>query len=83
MGRQQQIAQPRARPPEQRQQATTMGSSRTPDRLTAIAISIGAAPVPSAEIRMTCAGPAHTSTVDNASHQELKPKSWASAPMPT
>ena len=63
--------------------ATTMGNSRTPLRLTAIATSIGAAPVPSAETRMTCAGPAHTNTVDNASHQALRPKSCASAPMPT
>ena len=63
--------------------ATTMGNSRTPLKLTAIATSTGAAPVPSAEIRMTCAGPAQTSTVDKASHQALSPKSCASAPMPT
>jgi len=40
-------------------------------------------PLPSADMRTTCAGPAHTTTVEIASHQAEKPKPWASAPMPT
>ena len=42
----------------------------------------GAAPVPSAEIRITCVDAAHTSSVDNACHQDDRPQSWVSAPMP-
>ena len=61
---------------------TTIGNSLIPLRLTATAASGSGAPLPSAEIRISCAGPAHTSTVENASHHETKPKSWASAPMP-
>ena len=49
-----------------------MGNSRIALKLTAIATSIGGAPAPSAEIRITCAGAAHTSRVDNASHQDAK-----------
>jgi len=41
-----------------------------------------AAPAPSAEIRITCAGAAHTNIVDSASHHDGRPKSCVSAPMP-
>jgi hypothetical protein len=61
---------------------TTIGNSRTPLRPTAIATSISGEPAPSAEIRITCAGPAQIRMVDSATHQTLNPKSWASAPMP-
>jgi hypothetical protein len=60
----------------------TMGSRRTLLRPTASAVSTGVAPAPSADTRITCAGPAHTSTVEAASHHRLKPKSCASAAMP-
>ena len=60
-----------------------MGNSRTPLRLTAIAASTIAPPLPSADMRMTCAGPAQITTVEVVSHQAEKPKPWASAPMPT
>ena len=63
--------------------ATTIGNSRMALSVTAIATSNADAPVPIAETRITCAGPAHTSTVDSASHQADRPKSCASAPMPT
>ena len=53
--------------------ATTIGNSRIALNVTAMAASSGAAPVPSAEIRITCAGAAHTSIVDSASHQDEKP----------
>ena len=49
--------------------ATTMGNRRMPLRLTAMAASTGGAPVPSAEMRITCAGDAQTRTDDNAIHQ--------------
>src|SRR5262249_27449035 len=62
--------------------ATTIGNNRTPLKVTARAISNSAAPVVTVVIRMTCAGAAHTRTVDIASHHELRPKSWVSAPMP-
>ena len=45
--------------------ATTMGNSRTLDRLTATAVSNSAVPGPSPVTRMTCAGPAHCSAVDS------------------
>ncbi len=48
--------------------ATTIGSSRTLDSPTAIATSIRLAPAPSVEIRITCAGPAHTSRVEASAH---------------
>ena len=60
-----------------------MGSRRTLLRLTAIAASTGVVPAPSVETRITCAGPAQTSTVEAASHHRLKPKSCASAAIPT
>ena len=41
------------------------------------------APVPSAEIRITCAGAAQISTVVSSTHSSEKPKSCASAPIPT
>ena len=62
--------------------ATTMGNSRMPLRVTATAASIKGAPLPSAEIRMTCAGAAQTRSEDSAIHHGVKPKSCASAPMP-
>ena len=62
--------------------ATTIGNNRTPLRVTARAISNRAAPVVTVVIRITCAGAAHTRTVDIASHQALRPKSWVKAPMP-
>ena len=45
--------------------ATTIGKSRTLDRLTATAVSRSAVPGPSPVTRMTCAGPAHCSAVDS------------------
>jgi hypothetical protein len=62
--------------------ATTIGSSRTPERPTARPASIRLAPAPSAEIRITCAGPAQISTVESSAQATEKPKSCASAPMP-
>ena len=53
--------------------ATTMGNSRIALRPTAIAPSIGGAPRPSEEIRITCPGAAQTSIEDSASHQDEKP----------
>src|SRR5262245_11104157 len=41
--------------------AITIGKSRAPLTPTAIAVSTGLAPAPSAETRITCPGPAHTS----------------------
>ncbi len=61
--------------------AITMGSRRMPLRPTATPASSGAAPAPSAEIRITWAGAAQTSSVDSAVHTTGKPRSWASAPM--
>src|SRR4029077_6153604 len=69
-------------PPSTGMSATTIGNNRTPLRVTARAISNRAAPVVTVVIRITCAGAAHTRTVDIASHQELRPKSWVKAPMP-
>ena len=60
--------------------ATTIGSSRIPLRLTAIAISIGGPPVDSAMRMITWAGAAHTSIVDTASQSDGNPRSCASAP---
>ena len=54
---------------------TTIGRRRTPLSPTAIATSIRAAPPPSAEIRITCAGPAQTRSVDRLTQSKLKPKS--------
>ena len=62
--------------------ATTIGSSRTAESPTAIATSIRLAPVPSVEIRITCAGPAHTSSVHTTVQASENPKSCPSAPMP-
>jgi hypothetical protein len=59
-----------------------MGNSRIALSVTASAASSNGAPLPSAEIMITCAGAAHTSTDDSAIHHEAKPKSCASAPMP-
>jgi len=50
-----------------------MGNSRIALKPTAMAPSIGGAPRPSEEIRITCPGAAHTSSVDIASHQDAKP----------
>ena len=50
-----------------------MGNSRIALKVTAMAASIGAEPVPSAEIKITCAGAAHTSIDDSASHQDENP----------
>ncbi len=54
---------------------TTIGSRRTPLKPTATATSISFAPPPSVEIRITCAGPAQTSSVDNVTHSRLKLRS--------
>jgi hypothetical protein len=62
--------------------ATTIGNSRTAESDTAIAISRNAAPVPSVEIKMICAGAAQITIVEALSHHAVKPKSWASAPSP-
>ena len=62
--------------------ATTMGNSRIALSVTASATSSNGAPPPSAEMRITCAGAAHTSTVDSANHHAPTPKLCASAPMP-
>ena len=79
---QQQVAQARGRSAQQRQQRDD--HRKQPDRAQGDRErdfeQRGASA--SAEIRMTCAGAAHTSTVDIASHQDDRPKSWASAPMP-
>ncbi len=61
----------------------TIGISRTLLSPTAIATSSGAAPTPSDEIRITCAGPAQTRKVEAMTHQTLKPRSCASAAIPT
>ena len=53
--------------------ATTIGNIRIELSDTAIAVPINVAPVPSAEIRITCAGAAHTSTVEAAIHQGENP----------
>ena len=53
--------------------ATTMGNSRIALKPTAIAPSIGVAPRPSEEIRITWAGAAHTRIDDSASHHDEKP----------
>ena len=53
--------------------ATTMGNRRIALKVTAIAASIGGAPVPSEEIRITCPGAAQTSIDDSASHHDEKP----------
>ena len=60
----------------------TIGSSRALLKATASAVSIGVAPLPSVETRITWAGPAQTSTVESMIHHKLKPKSWASAARP-
>ena len=53
--------------------ATTIGVNRTQLRPTAMAVSQSVAPAPSAEIMMTCDGPAQTSTVDAMTQPRLKP----------
>ncbi len=53
--------------------ATAMGNSRIPVKVTASATSNIVAPEPKAEIMMTWAGAAQTSTVDSASHQADRP----------
>ena len=55
--------------------AMTIGNNRMPLRLTASAASTSAEPAPSAEIKITCAGAAHTNMDDSASHHDEKPKS--------
>ena len=62
--------------------ATTIGSRRTAESPTATATSMKLAPAPSAEIRITCAGPAQTSSVAVTVQTSEKPKSCPSAPMP-
>ena len=62
---------------------TTMGSRRALLTPTATAVSTALAPPPSAEIRITCPGATHSSRVEAATHHRLKPKSCASAAMPT
>jgi hypothetical protein len=54
--------------------ATTIGRKRTLDSVTASATSMSVA-VFSVEIRITCAGAAHTSTVDSSIQFRLKPNS--------
>ena len=56
--------------------------SRTPLRLTAIAVSSGAAPLPSAVTRITWFGAAQIKSVDAMAQPTEKPRSWVSAPMP-
>ncbi len=53
--------------------ATTIGRNRTPLRPTAIAVSNSVAPVPNAEIMITCDGPAQTRTVEAITQPRLKP----------
>ena len=62
---------------------TTIGNSLIALTVTAIAACTTVAPDPSVEIRMICAGPAHTSTVLASTQPRLKWVSCASAPMPT
>ena len=61
---------------------TTIGNSRIALTVTAIAACTAVAPEPSVEIRMICAGPAQTSSVEPSTQPRLKWLSWASAPMP-
>jgi hypothetical protein len=62
--------------------ATTIGNSRIALTVTAIADCTMVAPDASVEIRMICAGPAHTKAVLISAHARLKCVSCASAPMP-
>jgi len=61
----------------------TIGSRRALLTPTANAVASGAPPVASADTRMTCAGAAQTKTVEAMAHHRSKPKSRASAAMPT
>ena len=51
---------------------TTIGNSLIALTVTAIAACTTVAPEPSVEIRMICAGPAHTSIVLSSAHPRLK-----------
>ncbi len=62
---------------------TTIGNSLIALTVTAIAACTTVAPEPSVEIRMICAGPAHTNSVLASTQPRLKCVSCASAPMPT
>ncbi len=62
---------------------TTIGNSRIALTVTAIAACTAVAPEPSVEIKMICAGPAQTSSVEPSAQPRLKWVSCASAPMPT
>ena len=61
---------------------STLGAGATAVQA-AIAACTAVAPEPSVEIRMICAGPAQTSSVEPSTQPRLKWLSWASAPMPT
>jgi hypothetical protein len=61
---------------------TTIGNSLMALTVTAIAACTAVAPEPSVEIRMICAGPAHTRIVEPSTQPRLNWLSWASAPMP-
>ncbi|MET4720929.1 hypothetical protein ABIF63_005035 [Bradyrhizobium japonicum] len=61
---------------------TTIGNSRIALTVTAIADWMMVAPEPSVVIRMICAGPAQTNSVEQSAQSRLKWVSWASAPMP-
>ena len=52
---------------------TTIGRKRTALRQTASPTSNSAAPVPSAEIRITWAGPAHINVVETTTQARLNP----------
>ena len=53
--------------------ATTIGRNRTQLKPTATAVSNSVAPAPSAEIKITCDGPAQTRTVEAITQPRLKP----------
>src|SRR4051794_41803666 len=61
---------------------TTIGNSRIALTVTATAACTTVAPEPSVEIRMICAGPAHTRAVLARAPARGEKRSWAGGPPP-